>query len=94
MAKQYSAPPPMVIDPSKRYLATISTDKGDIVIELFADKAPKHRQQLRLPRPRDGYYDGVTFHRVINGFMAQGGDPTGSGAAARATSSPTSSTRR
>ena len=52
MAKQYSAAPEMVIDPSKRYTATISTDNGDIVIELFADKAPTHRQQLRLPRPR------------------------------------------
>ena len=52
MAKQYDAPPPMVIDPTKRYTATISTDQGDIVIELFADKAPHDRQQLRLPGPR------------------------------------------
>ena len=78
MAKQYSAPPPMVIDPSKRYLATISTDKGDIVVELFADKAPKTVNNFVF-LARDGYYDGVTFHRVIHGFMAQGGDPTGSG---------------
>ena len=78
MAKQYSAPPEMVIDPSKRYTATISTDNGDIVIELFADKAPRTVNNFVF-LARDGYYDGVTFHRVIKGFMAQGGDPTGSG---------------
>ena len=78
MAKQYSAPPEMVIDPSKRYTATISTDNGDIVIELFADKAPRTVNNFVF-LARDGYYDGVTFHRVIKGFMAQGGDPTGTG---------------
>ena len=76
MAKQYSAPPEMVIDPSKRYTATISTDNGDIVIELFADKAPRTVNNFVF-LAREGYYDGVTFHRVIKGFMAQGGDPTG-----------------
>jgi cyclophilin family peptidyl-prolyl cis-trans isomerase len=69
----------MVIDPSKRYTATISTDQGDIVIELFADKAPRTVNNFVF-LAQDGYYDGVTFHRVIKGFMAQGGDPTGSGA--------------
>ena len=78
MAKQYSGPPPMVIDPSKRYLATISTDNGDVVVELFADKAPTTVNNFVF-LARDGYYDGVTFHRVIHGFMAQGGDPTGTG---------------
>ncbi len=78
MAKQYSAPPEMVIDPSKRYTATINTDKGDIVIELFADKAPRTVNNFVF-LARDGFYDGVTFHRVIDGFMAQGGDPTGTG---------------
>ena len=78
MAKQYDAPPPMVIDPTKRYVATISTDEGDIVAELFADKAPQTVNNF-VYLARDGYYDGVTFHRVIKGFMAQGGDPTGSG---------------
>jgi cyclophilin family peptidyl-prolyl cis-trans isomerase len=68
----------MVIDPSKRYTATISTDSGDIVVELFADKAPKTVNNFVF-LAQDGYYDGVTFHRVIHGFMAQGGDPTGSG---------------
>jgi len=79
VAKQYSAPPEMVIDPSKRYTATITTDSGDIVVELFADKAPRTVNNF-VVLARDGYYDGVTFHRVIKGFMAQGGDPTGSGA--------------
>ena len=60
------------------YTATISTDLGDIVIELFADKAPATVNNFVF-LARDGYYDGVTFHRVIRGFMAQGGDPTGSG---------------
>ncbi len=78
MAKQYDAPPSMVIDPSKRYIATIDTDGGDIVIELFADKAPRTVNNFVF-LAQDGYYDGVTFHRVIKGFMAQGGDPTGSG---------------
>jgi cyclophilin family peptidyl-prolyl cis-trans isomerase len=78
VAKHYSGLPPMVIDPSKRYTATISTDDGDIVVELFADKAPNTVNNFVF-LARDGYYDGVTFHRVIKGFMAQGGDPTGSG---------------
>jgi cyclophilin family peptidyl-prolyl cis-trans isomerase len=78
MAKQYPAPPEMVIDPAKRYVATMSTDNGDIVIELFADKAP-HTVNNFVFLARDGYYDGTTFHRVIKGFMAQGGDPTGTG---------------
>ena len=68
----------MVIDPAQRYTATISTDKGDIVIELFADKAPRTVNNFVF-LAREGYYDGVTFHRVIKGFMAQGGDPTGTG---------------
>ena len=78
MAKQYDAPPPMVIDPSKRYVATITTELGDIVIELFADKAPKTVNNFVF-LAREGYYDGVTFHRVIKDFMVQGGDPTGTG---------------
>ena len=78
MAKQYKTPPPMVIDPAQRYTATIATDQGDIVIELFADKAPNTVNNFVF-LAREGYYDGVTFHRVIKGFMAQGGDPTGTG---------------
>jgi cyclophilin family peptidyl-prolyl cis-trans isomerase len=78
MAKQYAAPPAMVIDPARRYAATIATDLGDIVVELYADKAPVTVNNFVF-LARDGYYDGVTFHRVIPDFMAQTGDPTGTG---------------
>ena len=78
MTKSYNASPAMAIDPAKAYTATISTDLGDIVIDLFADKAPVTVNNFVF-LARDGYYDGVTFHRVIRGFMVQGGDPTGSG---------------
>jgi len=78
MAKKYTSPPPMVIDPKKKCTATLVTPNGDIVIELFADKAPKTVNNFVF-LAREGFYDGVTFHRVIKGFMAQGGDPTGSG---------------
>ena len=78
MSKRYATPPAMVIDPKKKYRATIATPIGNIVIDLFADKAPKTVNNFVF-LAREGYYDGVTFHRVIKGFMAQGGDPTGSG---------------
>jgi cyclophilin family peptidyl-prolyl cis-trans isomerase len=78
MSKQYDAPPAMQIDPKKHYTATFKTDQGDIVIELFADKAPATVNNFVF-LARDGFYNGTTFHRVIDGFMAQGGDPTGSG---------------
>ncbi len=78
MAKQYDAAPPMVIDPAKRYSATIATERGDIVVELYADKAPATVNNFVF-LARDGYYDGVAFHRVIANFMAQTGDPTGTG---------------
>ncbi|MEE4274555.1 MAG: peptidylprolyl isomerase [Thermoleophilia bacterium] len=78
MAKSYDRPPEMAIDPAKRYTATIATDRGDIVIELHAEKAPQTVNNFVF-LAREGFYDGVTFHRVIPGFMAQGGDPTGSG---------------
>lgn len=71
-------PPAMAIDPSKQYTATIVTDKGDITVELFADRAPKTVNSFVF-LARQGYYDGVTFHRVLEGFMAQGGDRTGTG---------------
>lgn len=76
--KQYDAPPPMSIDTSKTYLASINTELGDIVLQLFADKAPKTVNNF-IFLANDGYYDGVIFHRVITDFMAQGGDPTGTG---------------
>jgi cyclophilin family peptidyl-prolyl cis-trans isomerase len=78
VSKQYSAPPSMTIDPKKKYRATFKTEKGDFVIELYADKAPKTVNNFVF-LARDGFYDNTTFHRVIKGFMAQGGDPTGTG---------------
>ena len=76
---QYDAPPPMVIDVNKRYTATIEMEKGgQIVIELFAKEAPATVNNFVF-LARDGYYDGVTFHRVIPRFMAQTGDPGGTG---------------
>jgi len=68
----------MIIDPAKRYVARLKTGKGDIVVELFADKAPKTVNNFVF-LAREGFYDGTTFHRVIKDFMAQGGDPTGTG---------------
>ena len=77
--KQYGAPPEMGIDSDKKYTATIEMEKGgEIEIELFAAEAPVTVNNFVF-LAREGYYDGVTFHRVIPGFMAQGGDPTGSG---------------
>lgn len=76
--KQWNKPPKMVIDPKKKYTATLSTDKGDMLIELFADKTPRTVNNFVF-LAREGFYDGIIFHRVIANFMAQGGDPTGKG---------------
>lgn len=76
--KQYAAAPPMLIDTTKKYTATLKTAKGDIVIQLFGDKAPITVNSFVF-LARQGYFDGVTFHRVLPGFMAQGGDPLGTG---------------
>ena len=78
MAKQWNTPPAMTIDPKKKYKANMETDKGTMVIELFADKAPKTVNNFVF-LSREGFYDGLIFHRVIKDFMAQGGDPTGKG---------------
>ncbi|NDJ84770.1 MAG: peptidylprolyl isomerase [Chloroflexi bacterium] len=78
MAKQYSSPPPMQIDPDKRYTATFKTERGDFVVELFAKEAPVTVNNFVF-LAREGFYDNTTFHRVINDFMVQGGDPEGSG---------------
>ena len=75
----YDAPPEMTIDPDKYYYATIRTEKGDIKIQLFAKRAPMTVNNF-IFLAREGFYDGTTFHRVLDGFMAQAGDPTGSGA--------------
>ena len=76
--KTYSAPPSMIIDTSKQYTATIETEKGDLVLELFASDVPVTVNNFVF-LAREGFYDGTTFHRVIPGFMVQGGDPTGTG---------------
>jgi peptidyl-prolyl cis-trans isomerase B (cyclophilin B) len=76
--QQWSKPPAMEIDPAKHYKATIATTRGDIVIQLAPEYAPKTVNNFVF-LARQGYYDGVTFHRVINDFMIQGGDPTGTG---------------
>jgi cyclophilin family peptidyl-prolyl cis-trans isomerase len=68
----------MQIDPAKKYRAIMHTDKGDIQIELFAAQAPRTVNNFVF-LAREGFYNGTTFHRVIKGFMAQGGDPTGTG---------------
>src|SRR5512143_2193286 len=78
MAKQWKTPPEMQIDGKKKYKAHIDTDKGTMVVELFADKAPKTVNNFVF-LAREGFYDGIIFHRVINDFMVQGGDPTGTG---------------
>jgi len=75
---QWDKPPAMQIDPSKQYLAELQTEKGTILIQLFADKAPKTVNNFVF-LAREGFYDKITFHRVIPGFMAQTGDPTGAG---------------
>lgn len=75
---QYSSYPDMVIDTSNEYAATIKTNKGDITVELYPEAAPKTVNNFVF-LARDGFYDGVTFHRIIPGFVAQGGDPTGTG---------------
>lgn len=76
--QQFTSCPPMSIDPAKQYVATLETEKGNIVIELFPDKAPLAVNNF-VYLARSGWYDGVTFHRVIPEFVAQGGDPSGTG---------------
>ena len=78
MAKSYSAPPPMTIDPGKSYVAIFHTERGDFKVQLFADKAPVTVNNFVF-LARDGFYDNTTFHRVIENFMAQGGCPLGTG---------------
>lgn len=68
----------MTIDPTKTYTAVLKTAKGDITIRLRPDLAPKHVNSF-VDLARKGFYNGVTFHRVIPGFVAQTGDPTGTG---------------
>lgn len=76
--QQFAEPPEMGIDPQRRYTATLSTSLGDMVIALDAIAAPATVNNFVF-LALNHYYDGVIFHRIINGFMCQGGDPTGSG---------------
>src|SRR5262245_53628507 len=76
--QQWSQPPEMEIDPKNTYHATIETNKGTIELELYPQYAPKTVNNFVF-LARQGFYDGITFHRVISNFMIQGGDPTGTG---------------
>ena len=78
MSQQWDNPPEMQIDTAKTYRLSIETNKGTIDIDLFASDAPKTVNNFVF-LAREGFYDGVSFHRVIPNFMVQGGDPTGSG---------------
>ncbi len=71
-------PPSGALDTTKSYTARFKTEKGDIVVDLYADRVPLTVENF-VNLARAGFYDGTTFHRVIGGFMAQGGDPTGTG---------------
>jgi peptidylprolyl isomerase len=76
--KTYSAAPPMTIDPKKTYMATITTPRGDIQIKLRPDLAPQTVNSFVF-LAKEGFYNGLTWHRVLQNFMAQGGDPEGTG---------------
>jgi peptidyl-prolyl cis-trans isomerase B (cyclophilin B) len=76
--KQWNNPPAMQIDPQKVYLATVETERGDVELELYPQHAPKTVNNFVF-LAGEGFYDGVTFHRVIANFVVQGGDPTGTG---------------
>jgi peptidyl-prolyl cis-trans isomerase B (cyclophilin B) len=78
MSKQYPSPPAMTIDVAKKITATMETSRGSIVIELYPQHAPKTVNNFVF-LANEGFYDGTIFHRVINDFMIQGGDPTGTG---------------
>ncbi|MCJ7733124.1 MAG: peptidylprolyl isomerase, partial [Anaerolineales bacterium] len=76
--QQYTACPPLTVDQEAKYLATVETENGSFVIELFADKAPLAVNSF-VYLAENGWFDGITFHRVLPGFVAQTGDPTGTG---------------
>ena len=78
MPKQYSAPPQMTIDPAKKYTVVIDTNRGKITLDLFPKDAPKTVNNFVF-LAREGFYNGVKFHRVIPDFMVQTGDPEGTG---------------
>ena len=77
-AQKWSAPPDMQIDTDATYEATIDTNKGTITLELYPEHAPQTVNNFVF-LAEEGFYDGIAFHRVIDNFMVQGGDPTGTG---------------
>ena len=77
-SKQYKSPPAMSIDPTKTFVATFKTSRGDIVVDLFPKEAPNTVNNFVF-LAKEGFYNGTVFHRVIPDFMVQGGDPTGTG---------------
>lgn len=77
-AKSWNSAPALTIDTTKTYEVTLDTDKGQIVLDLLPQYAPKTVNNFVF-LANEGYYNGVTFHRVISNFMIQGGDPTGTG---------------
>jgi len=77
-SKKYNSPPPMQIDPKKSYTAHFKTNRGEFDIQLFAAEAPVTVNNFVF-LAREGFYDGLKFHRVLSDFMIQGGDPTGTG---------------
>ena len=76
--KKWQSAPEMLVDPSKRYSATLHTSKGDVTFDLLMSDAPKTVNNFVF-LAKEGFYDNVIFHRIIKGFMIQGGDPTGTG---------------
>jgi peptidyl-prolyl cis-trans isomerase B (cyclophilin B) len=76
--KQYDSAPALTVDTTRTYQVTLETDRGNIELELFPEYAPVTVNNF-LFLAKDGFYDGVAFHRVIANFMVQGGDPTGTG---------------
>lgn len=78
MAKQYAAPPSFEIDLAKTYSAMLDTNHGEVSVRFFAEDAPQTVNNFVF-LAREGFYDGVSFHRVVPGFVVQGGDPTGTG---------------
>ena len=75
---QYPGPPPLTIDPNKRYIATVHTNRGTMVFELLPGEAPATVNNFVF-LAREGFYNEVIFHRILKDFMIQGGDPTGTG---------------
>jgi cyclophilin family peptidyl-prolyl cis-trans isomerase len=78
VAKQWSQPPAMTIDQNKNYTATIKTNMGDVKVQLLPKESPSAVNNFVF-LAREGFYDGIKFHRVIKGFMVQTGDPRGTG---------------